>query len=60
MEIKEFIQISILNVDIEVKEIKSPNNKQYEIRAEKYEEKIGQIVIQKRKAYKESEELFLY
>lgn len=60
MEIKEFFQISVLEIDSKVKEIKSPNNRQYEIRAEKYEEKISQIVIQKRKAYKEAQELFIY
>ena len=60
MEIKKFLQIDDFENYFKVKEIKSPNNKQYEIRAEKYEEKISQIVIQKRKGYKEAEDLFIY
>ncbi len=60
MEMKKFFDDTSYEFKINAKEIESPNNKQYEIRAEKLEEKMTQITIQKHKAYKEAEELLIY
>lgn len=60
MEIKKFFQITSYEFEIISQEIESPNNEQYEIRAEEFEEKITQITIQKQKAYKEAEEVLIY
>lgn len=60
MEIKNFFQICSFEYKTKATEIKTPNNEQYEIRAEKFEERIAQIVIQKQKAYKDAEELLIY
>ena len=43
-----------------MREIESPNNEQYEKRAEKFEEKYVRINTQKQKAYREAEGLFVY
>ena len=60
MEIKKIFQISSYECDIRPKEIKSPNNEQYEIREEEFEEKINRINIQKQKEYQEAEGVFIY
>ena len=45
---------------LKAREIESPNNEQYEKRAEKFEEKYVRINTQKQKAYREAEGLFVY
>ena len=60
MEIKKIFQISSYECEIKPIEIESPNNEQYEIRAEEFEERISRINIQKQKAYREAEGVFIY
>ena len=60
MEMNKLFKNCSVDCRGKVREIESPNNEQYEKRAEKFEEKYARINTQKQNAYREAEGLFVY